>query len=182
MVPMKTRQSGFTLFELMVGIAVMGILLSLAVPSFREYGRNSRLIAFQNDLITALNYARNEAIRRSAPVSLCATANFTTCSAATADMATGWLVFTDETGTAGTLDGTDTLLQMWQGQQMTGLTLTSSGTNPRWIQFTSTGLQSPVVTKTYSIRSATCPSGQQRERRIVVSGIGAIRSDRTNCP
>ena len=67
---MKTPNSGFTLFELMVGIAIMGILVSLAVPSFQDYGRNTRAISAQNDLVTALNYARSE--ERSAPASIAA--------------------------------------------------------------------------------------------------------------
>ena len=74
---MKTPQSGFTLFELMVGISIMGILVSLAVPTFQDFGRNARVVAAQNDIVTALNYSRSrqrwpqsrQCARSGAPVS-----------------------------------------------------------------------------------------------------------------
>ncbi len=179
---MKRRQSGFTLFELMIGLGIMGILLGLAVPSFQEYGRNSRVLAFQNDLVTAFNYARNEAIRRSSPVTVCATTNFTACSSTPGNFRIGWLVFTDEAGATGSIDAGDTILQMWEGQAMNGLSMTVTGTSAQWVQFTPTGLANPIATdKTYLLKSSSCPTGQLRQRRININGIGAIRSERVAC-
>ena len=60
---MKRRGLGFTLLELMVTIAVLGILLGLTVPTFREFSRNNSVTTAQNDLVTALNVARSEALR-----------------------------------------------------------------------------------------------------------------------
>jgi type IV fimbrial biogenesis protein FimT len=178
---MRTRHTGFTLFELMVSLAIMGILVSLAVPSFQEYGRNTRVVAAQNDLVTALNLARSEAIRRSTPVSVCATSNFTTCANSTF-WVNGWLAFSDATGTAGVLDGTDAVLQMWRGPGAENVTFATTGTNPQWIQFTATGLVNPTTTtKTYLIQSNSCNTGDVLRRRIQVSGIGAIRNERVAC-
>jgi type IV fimbrial biogenesis protein FimT len=178
---MNTRQTGFTLFELMVGLTIMGILVSLAVPSFQEYGRNTRAIAAQNDLVTAFNYARNEAIRRSLPVSVCATSNFTSCANGTF-WVNGWLAFTDASGTTGVRDGADTILQMWRGPGAENVTIATTGTNPQWIQFTATGLVNPTTTtKTYLIQSNSCESGALLRRQIQVSGIGAIRNERVAC-
>jgi type IV fimbrial biogenesis protein FimT len=181
---MKNRNAGFTLFELMMGMSIMAILVGLAAPTFRDFGRNTRVVATHNDFITAMNLARTEAIRRSTQVSVCASANLTTCSGAAADYATGWIVFTDATGTAGTLDGTDTLLQVWTGPGTTnGITLGATGTNPQWIRFTPTGLLTPSTdTKSYTIRSASCVSGAVLQRQITVNGIGAIRAERIACP
>lgn len=83
---------GFTLVELVVTIAVGGILVALAVPSFRTFIQNSRLTAQTNSLVTSLDYARSEAIKRDAAVSVCAAdANATTCNGS-ATWSTGWIV------------------------------------------------------------------------------------------
>jgi len=60
---MKTNQ-GFTLVELMLTLAVAAILMTVAVPSFRETIMDNRLSTQSNELVTALNYARSEAVKR----------------------------------------------------------------------------------------------------------------------
>ena len=65
---MRTR--GFTLIELMVALAVAGVLMGLAVPSFFESTARARLQGAINELAIDLQYARSEAVRERAPVSL----------------------------------------------------------------------------------------------------------------
>lgn len=66
----KASCQGFTLIELMVTVAVAAIVMGLAVPSFNETVRSSRLTTSANDWVSTLNFARSEAIKRSAPVSV----------------------------------------------------------------------------------------------------------------
>ena len=65
---MRTR--GFTLIELMVALAVAGVLMGLAVPSFFESTARARLQGAINELAIDLQYARSEAVRERAPVTL----------------------------------------------------------------------------------------------------------------
>jgi type IV fimbrial biogenesis protein FimT len=58
------RQSGFTLIEAMVTIAVLAILLTIAAPNFSDMVANNRLATSTNEFVTAVSYARNVAITR----------------------------------------------------------------------------------------------------------------------
>jgi type IV fimbrial biogenesis protein FimT len=79
---MKQSLRGFTLIEMMVTIAVMAILLSLAVPSFRESALTSQLRSASTDLLSAANLARSESVKRRAIVTLCVSnADQTACGA-----------------------------------------------------------------------------------------------------
>ena len=76
--------SGFTVIELLVALAVAAILLALAAPSFSTMFASYRLTAGTNDLVNAAGLARSEAIKRNRSVTLCRTdaAGDDTCAAA----------------------------------------------------------------------------------------------------
>jgi len=57
-------ERGFTLVELMVAIAVVAILLTLAAPSFYDFILVQRLKAINAQLVTDMQFARSEAISR----------------------------------------------------------------------------------------------------------------------
>ena len=73
------RPSGFTLIELMVTVAVVGILAAVGVPAMTGLIHANRLAAANDNLTAALQLARSEAIRRGASVTVCASTNGTTC-------------------------------------------------------------------------------------------------------
>lgn len=72
-----TLARGFTLVELMITITIGAILLSLAVPAFDELLRGYRLTAQTNQVVSALHFAKAEAARSGARVSLRALADDT---------------------------------------------------------------------------------------------------------
>ena len=85
------RPRGFTIVELMVALSVLAILLALAVPSFTNATLGARLSSYANDLLASTQLARSEAIKRNAPVTLCASSNGTTC-ATSGGWQVGWIV------------------------------------------------------------------------------------------
>lgn len=91
--------SGFTLIELMVTVVVVSILSALAVPSMRTFIQNSRITTQANEFIADLNFARSEAIKRAANVTVCKSDNPTdatpTCSVAGTNWGVGRIVFVD---------------------------------------------------------------------------------------
>ena len=72
--------------ELLITIAIAAILLALAVPNFKTQIEQSRFTSAANEIITAMNYARGEALRRSRPVSV---------SSSGGSWQVGWVAFVD---------------------------------------------------------------------------------------
>ena len=77
------RQSGFTLIELMVTMAVLAILAVVAVPGMTMLINGNRLSGMNDELTASVQLARSEAIRRNARVTMCGSADGTTCDAVT---------------------------------------------------------------------------------------------------
>lgn len=59
-----SSQTGVTLVELMVTIAVAAILLALAVPSFVDFAQRYELRGVADNLMSSIGAAREEAIKR----------------------------------------------------------------------------------------------------------------------
>src|SRR5690348_9314619 len=88
---------GFTLVEMLVTLSVLGVLLTLAAPSFRQLILNQGIKSASYDLFSALQYARSEAVKRNGSISLRAGAS------ADGAWTTGWRV----------VDASSNLLRSW---------------------------------------------------------------------
>jgi type IV fimbrial biogenesis protein FimT len=66
----RAARRGMTLIELSIGIALLAVLLSLAGPFMTDILRNAKLREAGNTLITTLQFARNEAIKRNEPLTV----------------------------------------------------------------------------------------------------------------
>jgi len=97
---------GLTLIELMVTLAVFAIISALAFPGFRLYQQNSNRVSQINGLVSTFNLARSEAVKRSQPVIVCASADQANCSNSI-DWTTGWIAVIDNDN-SGLQDGAET--------------------------------------------------------------------------
>ena len=75
--------AGFTLIELMIALTVAGVLLGVAVPSFRDGLLGSRAKAVATDIHLGFLMARSESLKRSANIDIVATGGY---------WANGWTV------------------------------------------------------------------------------------------
>ncbi len=61
-------RNGFTLVEVMVGLAILAFLLALGVPSLSTFLQSAKLSSTAKSYYTGIQAARTEAIRRNLPV------------------------------------------------------------------------------------------------------------------
>lgn len=98
---MKNRnQNGFTLYELLITLLVIGVVLTLGVPNFSQYRQNSQMSGTANDLHSSFLLARSEAARAKSNITICASANPLGGAAAACDgvFDQGWIIFVDTDG------------------------------------------------------------------------------------
>lgn len=91
-----TRQRGFTLGEVLATLGVLGVSLSLVVPSMESVTRTNRRADGINALVGTLHAARSEAITRNMAVVVCPSTDGHLCAAV--DWNAGWIRFADANG------------------------------------------------------------------------------------
>ncbi len=88
------QQRGFTLLELMVTLAVVAILATVAAPSFTSLIKSNQVSSMRDNLASSIKLARSEAVVVKTLVTICASSNQSSCSGNTRwDL--GWIIFTD---------------------------------------------------------------------------------------
>jgi type IV fimbrial biogenesis protein FimT len=106
------RQLGFTLTEMMVVTAIVAILLSIGVPSFRYVTNSYRMSSEVNGLLGDLMYARSEAIKEGQSVTVCVSTDGATCTGGV-NWQRGWIAFSDPNANA-TVDPAEAVLRVQQ--------------------------------------------------------------------
>ncbi|MTW22384.1 GspH/FimT family pseudopilin [Allochromatium palmeri] len=105
------KHQGFTIIELMITVALALIVLTIGVPNFRSIIQNNRATTITNDLVTALQTARSEAIKQRKHATVCRRNNSGTGCENGVDWSAGWLVWRDDDGDD-TLDN-DEIQKVW---------------------------------------------------------------------
>jgi type IV fimbrial biogenesis protein FimT len=120
---MKTPQRGFNLIEAMLALTVAGVLLSVGIPALRDMTVRQQMTTSAQELRTDLTLARQEAVTRGQPASVCTSADGVTC-AGTTNWAQARIVFSDANGN-GLIDGADVIVRQSAALQG-GITATST--------------------------------------------------------
>lgn len=160
--------SGFTLIELMVTIAVLAVLASLAFPSMQSVIESNRLTTQANSLLTAFQLARSEAVKLNRNVRICArdSSDPLDCGNSWTD---GWSVtFLDD-------GGNRQVAQLWP--QLSGDSTIASTQDI--IEFRADGSIDPsdIPANGLFLESVGCLSGNSRRLRLSASGGAFAEKD-----
>ena len=98
---MVTNSKGFTLLELIIIIAILGISMAIAAPGLSTMIANNRISSSASDFASALQLAKAEAVARLNPVIVCKKNAASNGCIADGDWSQGWIVFSDDNGNGG---------------------------------------------------------------------------------
>lgn len=166
--------SGFSFVELMVVVALLGIVLMIALPNLTEYQSNQRTYSMATLMKASLAQARSTAVSRHVRVTVCPSVNGSAC---TTGWGNGWIVFTDG-GTQGVVDGTDVVLRAVNAATGVGITAASNYTN--YVSYLSTGRTVGSGGTNSGGGFNFCGSGSA-DRGLVISSTGYVSSGVPSC-
>lgn len=98
----RPASRGFTLFELLIAMAIVAILVGVAMPSFRETMIRTNVTQTGNDLVLDLNTARAEAVKRGFNAAVIAKGG---------NWSQGWEIRVDVDGNGNYTDATDVFIR-----------------------------------------------------------------------
>ena len=167
-IQISTRTNrGVTLLEMMIGLVIISIGMSFAIPSFQGMIARNSVATQVNEMLLAVNLARSEASRTGSKVNIQASAAVTSN-----EFGGGWCVVpsTQADCSANVIRSFPAL-----GHNATLNLIDDNGATA--IQFSSLG----AIVGSGSLSLDFCMSGQQG-RRIVISPIGRSKSHDSNDP
>lgn len=182
------RQNGFTLYELLITVLVIGVILSIGVPNFAEFTQNSRLTSTSNDLLSSFQIARSEAARSKTNVTICASNNSLAPTAnCSGDFNDGWIIFIDINGDLQRAGVGENVIRAHPAVASGVNVTTNAGST--YFSFAGTGLGRGDVGGNPALSVAmvcdargldVAPGGRATARRLVATAIGraTIISDR----
>jgi type IV fimbrial biogenesis protein FimT len=164
---MKLNRSGFSLLEIVITVAVLGVVVSMAIPNLLAWSANHRLRVDFSQLEGDLQVARLTAINQSTAVTLLFNQ----------PAANQYTVFIDD-GSGGGIardliqNGTEEVV--FQGQLSQGVSFSTINSSGNAILFNGRGLRSrPVIDPA----SLILTNSEGRQYQIFITMVGDVNGD-----
>ena len=160
---------GITFIELLLTVVLIAVVAALATPSMLSFIQRNSVLAVSSDLVADLRYARSEAIRRNAAVTLCASSDQQNCAGDSA-WENGWIVNVD-------LNENDTMVLRVRDLAESTATITTAGDIEDTLTFNGRG-EVVVNGATFSSGAFTVCEGGNADAaaRLVVGPSGSVHT------
>lgn len=164
------QPAGFSLIELIVVLAIAGITLAVAVPSFRSTIQTNRIAAQSSDLISTLQLARSEASTRKNNIIVTSINN---------DWSSGYRVWEDQNNNT-SYDAGEEIVEVAALEGQTTLSAAANGAAVNQLIFNSKGfIASPSASITLDMIAHDCKGTNRRSIQIGLNG--QIAPQAINC-
>ena len=163
---MISRKNGFTLIELVVAVALIAIVASIAVPSFTSMIANNQVTSATNTMVGFMSYARSEAVKRGRTVNIRPVDG--------SDFASGYMAWTDDNNN-GSFDSDEELRRV-EDAAGAATSMTASVSS---FGFRNNGYRTPSGATNVSID--VCNSNISNGQKLIISFAGIVRSESEIC-
>jgi type IV fimbrial biogenesis protein FimT len=170
--------AGFSMIELMIALAIFGLLLGFGVPSYGHWIASRQVANHAEYLTETLNVARSEAVKRGMRVNLCKSRDRRQCDdAATWDA--GWIMFADE-NRDGSIESTESVIRS-EGPARDQITISANQPLADYVSYTSFGFARMLNGALQMGTFVVCKPGQDAIH-VVLANSGRARIVRTTQP
>lgn len=156
--------------ELIITLTVIVLLVALALPNFQTLLNRNRLIGKTNDIVTAINLARSEAVSQGVAAGACPSLDGINCTAGAWNQ--GWIVWADTNGNAAFEVGEEVRVNntATSGNAAEVVTVAASGNINAGVVFTPLGMTNNAANATFTLNHTNA----RQSRMITLSPFGQI--------